>query len=67
MEKLTLICFYNFHREHSLLKLVIKKLSLKINVTNIKTRVKFRVIDDQSATGLRLFYHHYLNKNIWKG
>ena len=27
---------YNFHREHRLLKLVIKKLSPKINVKNIK-------------------------------
>ena len=36
MEKLALIFLYNFHREHNLLKIVIKKLSPKINVKNIK-------------------------------
>ena len=40
LEKLALIFLFNFHHEHSLLKLVIKKLSPKINVKNIKTRVK---------------------------
>ena len=36
LEKLALIFLYNFHREHSLLKSIIKKLSPKINVKNIK-------------------------------
>ena len=36
LEKSALIFLYNFHREHSLLKLIIKKLSPKINVKNIK-------------------------------
>ena len=31
---------YNFHRKQSLLKFKMKKLSLKINVKNIKNRVK---------------------------
>ena len=40
LEKLALIILYNFHREHSLLNLKIKmKLSPKINVKDIKTRV----------------------------
>ena len=39
LAKLALIFLYNFHREHSLLNLVVKKLSPKINVKNIKTRV----------------------------
>ena len=34
--KLALLFLNNFHREHSVLKLVIKKLSPKINVKNIK-------------------------------
>ena len=34
-----LIFLYNFHREHSLQKLVMKKLSPKINVKNIKSIV----------------------------
>ena len=38
-EKLALIFLYSFHHEHSLLKLVIKKLLPKIDVKNIKTRV----------------------------
>ena len=38
LEKLALIFLYNFHRDHILLTLKIKKLSLKINVKNIKTR-----------------------------
>ena len=38
-EKLALIFLYNFHREHSLLKLKIKKLSPKTNVKKHKTRV----------------------------
>ena len=41
LEKLALFFLRNFHREHSLLKLVIKRLSPKINVKNIKTRVKY--------------------------
>ena len=41
LEKLALIFLYNFHREHSLLKSIIKKLSPKINVKNIKNRVFF--------------------------
>ena len=36
LEKLALFFLYNFHREHSLQKLKIKKLSRKINVKNIK-------------------------------
>ena len=36
LEKVALIFLYNFHREHSLLKLNIKKLLPKINVKNIK-------------------------------
>ena len=32
---------YNFHREHSLLKSIIKKLSPKINVKNIKKFSRF--------------------------
>ena len=36
LKKSALIFLYNFHREHSLLKLVIKKLSPKINLKNIK-------------------------------
>ena len=40
LEKLALIFLHNFHRNHILLTLKIKKLSLKINVKNIKkTRV----------------------------
>ena len=41
LEKSALIFLYNFHREHSWLKLIIKKLSPKINVKNIKNRVFF--------------------------
>ena len=41
LEKSALIFLYNFHREHSVLKLKIKKLSSKINVKDIKTRVFF--------------------------
>ena len=36
MEKLALIFLYNFHREHSLLKSIIKKFSPKINVKKHK-------------------------------
>ena len=39
LEKLALIFLYNFHREHSLLKSIIKMVSPKINVKNIKNRV----------------------------
>ena len=39
LEKSALIFLYNFHREHSWLKSIIKKLSPKINVKNIKNRV----------------------------
>ena len=39
LEKSALIFLYNFHRKHSLLTLVIKTLSPKINVKNIKNRV----------------------------
>ena len=39
LEKLALFFLYNFYREHSMLKLVFKKLSPKIIVKNIKTRV----------------------------
>ena len=39
LEKSALIFLYNFHRKHSFLKLIIKKLSPKINVKNIKNRV----------------------------
>ena len=38
-EILALIFLYNFHREQSLLKLKMKKLSPKIKVKNIKNRV----------------------------
>ena len=41
LEKLPLIFLYNFHSEHSVLKWKIKKLSPKINVKDIKTRVVF--------------------------
>ena len=37
LEKLSLIFLYNFQCEHSLLKLVIKILSPKINVKSIKS------------------------------
>ena len=37
--EMALIFLYNVHREHSLLKLKIKKLSPKFNMKNIKTRV----------------------------
>ena len=40
LEKSALIFLYNFHREHSWLKSIIKELSPKINVKNIKNRVK---------------------------
>ena len=43
LEKLALIFLYNFHCDHILLTLKIKKLSPKINVKNIKTRVKARM------------------------
>ena len=46
MEILALNFLYNFHREHSLLKLVTKKLSPKINVKNIKTRVYYFILLD---------------------
>ena len=36
VEKLTIFFLYNFHREHSMLKLEIKKLSPKINVKTYK-------------------------------
>ena len=36
-----LIFSFNFHREHSLLKLTIKKLSPKLNLKTIKNRVVF--------------------------
>ena len=36
LEKLALMFLYNVDREHSLLKPIIKKLSPKINVKNIK-------------------------------
>ena len=39
LEKWALIFLYNFDREHNLLKLIVKKLSPKINVKNIKNRV----------------------------
>ena len=39
LENLALIVLDNFHHDHILLKLKIKKLSPKINVKNIKTRV----------------------------
>ena len=35
-----LIFLYNFHREHSLLKSIIKKLSPKINVKNKKSSLE---------------------------
>ena len=38
LEKLALIFLYNFHSDHILLKLKMKKLLRKINVKNIKTR-----------------------------
>ena len=47
LEKSALIFLYNFHREHSLLKLIIKKLSPKINVKNIKNRVFFFLTEQQ--------------------
>ena len=40
LEKFALIFLHNFHCERSLLKLLIKKVSLKINVKNIK--IEFR-------------------------
>ena len=40
LEKLALIFLYNFHREHGFIKLIRKQLSPKINVKNIKNRVK---------------------------
>ena len=43
MENLALIFLCNFQREHSLLKLKIKKLSPKINVKNIKKTEFIRV------------------------
>ena len=39
LEKSALVFLYNLHREHNLLKLIVKKLSPKINVKNIKNRV----------------------------
>ena len=39
LEKLALIFLYNFHHDHILLKLKIKKVITEINVKNIKTRV----------------------------
>ena len=39
LEKSALIFLYNFHDEHCWLKLIIKKLSPKINVKNIKRAV----------------------------
>ena len=41
LNKLALLFLHNFHREHSCVKLETKKLSLKINVKNIK---KLRLI-----------------------
>ena len=41
LEKSALIFLYNFDREHNLLKLIVKKLSPKITVKNIKNRVFF--------------------------
>ena len=41
LEKSALIFLYNFQHEHSWLKLIIKKLSPKINVKNMKNRVFF--------------------------
>ena len=43
LEKSALIFLYICHREHSLLKLVIKKLSPKINVKNIK-KIEFYIL-----------------------
>ena len=39
LEKLALVFLYNFHGDHMLLTLKIKKLSPKTNVKNIKPRV----------------------------
>ena len=41
LEKLAEILFYNFHREHILLKLEIKKLLRKIKSKNLTARVFF--------------------------
>ena len=46
LQKSTLIFLYKFHRKHSLLKLIIKELSPKINVKNIKNRVYLSCTDD---------------------
>ena len=42
LEKLALIFLHNFFRVRSLLKLLIKKLSPKINVKNIKKNLSLR-------------------------
>ena len=44
LEKLSLICFHNFHCKQCLLKLKMIKLSPKINVKNIKNRVELRAL-----------------------
>ena len=44
LEKSALIFLYKGHREHNLLKLIVKKLSPKINVKNIKNRVFFLIM-----------------------
>ena len=44
LEKSELIFLYNFHREHSWLKSIIKKLSPKINVKNIKNQVECNIL-----------------------
>ena len=70
LEKSALIFLYNFHREHSLLKLVIKKLSPKINVKNIKKsfffifflRIMFKILFSYKST--ILIYIHVSDIDI---
>ena len=50
LEKSALIFLYNIHREHNLLKSIVKKLSPKINVKNIKNRVFFFFFFSKDST-----------------
>ena len=68
-----LIFLYNFHSEHSLLKLKNKKLSSKANVKNKKTSLgqkNYRIISQaicfKNRCGMACFYFYSGKKQMWK-
>ena len=66
LEKSALIFPYNFHREHNLLKLIVKKLSPKINLKNIKNRV-YDLISNRFQVGLKSLLRHGLSEPDFYG